>query len=202
MLYGRMIGMNLVSTGKSLDKMNEYTKRRRVKRSDPYQNQTQEQPAQENSYYVPGEMKYFLNAETISNVEEVIETLQDKKIEIVNSDMEDAKKRKSLIYLQSLQDRCNAKMEKRRFENALEKKIVQAEENGDEEAAKLLREKYVREKSLRKVTEYSNMQETFAQVRNAGMQKSIKSYTANQTYMDLFSYMNGTGNFVNFLSVG
>ena len=93
-------------------------------------------------------------------------------------------------------------MEKLRFENALEKKIVQAEENGDEEAAKLLREKYVREKSLRKVTEYSNMQETFAQVRNAGMQKSIKSYTANQTYMDLFSYMNGTGNFVNFLSVG
>lgn len=202
MYYAGMTGTRNVPLQTRLEGMKNYKAEKTVENQEDVRIQSQEIGKMEDNYKVIGEMQNLVEAETVSNIEEVMDNLQSKKLEISNSDMDETRKKISLQQLQNMEERCNLKIKRLRFELSLEKMIAQAEEDGKEEHAMELRQEYVREKNLRKTGEYSELQQFLAsQQESDENRKSYTIYNIKQKETQLLREMNQTGNFVNVQSV-
>ncbi|MBD5089732.1 MAG: hypothetical protein HDT30_13150 [Clostridiales bacterium] len=203
MYYAGMTGTRNVPMQTKLEGMGNHTLERTVNNEIDTQSQQEQEKKREDTYKLAGDMQYLVEAETISNIEEVKGNLQDKKLEISNSDMDEIKKKISLQQLQSMEDRCNIKIKKLRFELSLEKMIAEAEKDGDKEQAKELRQEYVREKNLRKTGEYSELQHFLNNQKEVNEEKKAYSIYNNvkQKENKLLHEMSQTGNFVDLQSI-
>lgn len=202
MYYSGMTGTRNVPMQARLEGMGNYTAERAVEDKEDSQNQQQTKQKKDN-YKVAGEMQHLVEAETVSNVEEVMDNLQSKKLEISNSDMDRTRKKISLQQLQNIENRCNLKIKRLRFELSLERMIEKAEKAGDEQQAMELRQEYVREKNLRKTEEYSELQHFMTARQEADESKN--SYTTynngKKKETQLRHEINQTGNFINLQSI-
>lgn len=199
MYYAGMVGTRNVPMQTRLEGMKEQ-KGIETRQKNVEENNTLTQG--EEKYKIAGDMQYLVEAETVSNVEEVMENLQNKKLEISNSDMDATRKKISLQQLHNMEEKCNLKIKKLRFEISMEKMIAKAEEEGDQAQAMELRQEYVREKNLRKTGEYSDLQQFLAvNQANDENKKSYTIYNARQKETQLLHEMNEIGNFVDFQAV-
>ncbi|MCI8410829.1 MAG: hypothetical protein HFJ09_16470 [Lachnospiraceae bacterium] len=203
MYYSGMTGTRNVPMQARLEGMGSRTLERKEDKEVDTQSQQEQAKKREDTYKLSGDMQYLVEAETVSNIEEVKGNLQDKKLEISNSDMDKIKKKISLQQLQSMEDRCNIKIKKLRLELSLEKMIVKAEEDGDKEQARELRQEYVREKNLRKTEEYSDLQHFLTSKKEANTEKKTYSTynNAKQKESKLLHEMKQVGNFVDLQSI-
>lgn len=203
MYYSGMTGTRNVPMQARLEGMGNYALERTVNNEVDTQSQQEQAKKREDTYKLSGDMQYLVEAETVSNIEEVKGNLQDKKLEISNSDMDEIKKKISLQQLQSMEDRCNIKIKKLRLELSLEKMIAKAEEDGDKEQARELRQEYVREKNLRKTGEYSELQHFITSKKEANTEKKTYSTynNAKQKESKLLHEMKQVGNFVDLQSI-
>lgn len=202
MYYAGMTGTRNVPLQTRLEGMSNYKTEKTAGNQEDVQSRQQEMRKMEDNYQVIGEMQNLVEAETVSNIEEVMDNLQNKKLEISNSDMDETRKKISLQQLQDMEERCNLKIKRLRFELSLEKMIAQAEEDGKEEHAIELRQEYVREKNLRKTGEYSELQQFLTSQQETGENRSSYTiYNINQKETQLLREMNQTGNFVNLQSI-
>lgn len=203
MYYSGMTGTRNVPMQARLEGMSNRTLERTEEKEIDIQSRQEQAKKREDIYKLAGDMQYLVEAETVSNIEEVMGNLQDKKLEISNSDMDDIKKKISLQQLQSMEDRCNIKIKKLRFELSLEKMIEKAEENGDEEQARELRQEYVREKNLRKTEEYSDLQQFLTSKKEENTEKKTYSTynNAKQKETKLLHEIRQVGNFVDLQSI-
>lgn len=199
MFYTGMAGTRNVPLQTSLEGMKEYQKED-SKESSSRESAQQNEQELEKSYGIPGDMQYLVDAETVSNVQDVKESLKDKKLEVTNSDMPEMDKRISLQKLQNIEERCNRKIDRLRFEISLEKMIAQAEQAGDTEKAAELRQEYSREKNLRKSKEYTDLQRMLLKENQTMEQKAYMLYDSSQTGSDLRQKMNTAGNYVDLVS--
>lgn len=203
MYYVGMTGTRNVPMQTKLEGMGNYAAERSVNQEADIQSQQEQAKKQEDVYKFAGDMQYLVEAETVSNIEEVMGNLHDKKLEISKSDMDEIKKKISLQQLQNMEDRCNIKIKKLRFELSLEKMIAKAEENGDKEQAKELRQEYVKERNLRKTEEYSELQHFLTNQKEVNEEK--KAYfiynNVKQKETKLLHEMRQTGNFVDLESI-
>lgn len=203
MYYAGMAGTRNVPIQTRLQSINNYTaERTNVADKKDTQGKEQQTKQSSDSYKMAGEMKYFVEAETVSNIEEVKDNLQNRKLEISNSDMDETRKKISLQQLQTMEERCNLKIKKLRFELSLEKMIAKAEDSGDEKQAAQLRQEYDREKNLRKNGEYSELQYFLKEQQETGEHENVYTiYNARQKETQLLRNINQTGNFVNLQSI-
>lgn len=141
------------------------------------------------------ELQSLVDAETISQVEDIRESLKNKKFEIENSDMTEEMKQRSLDYLHNVQVMSNNKIRKLRYESDLQRQMEAAEAEGDmDEVAQLLAH-YTHEKNLRKTEEYTKLHTGI----KCAYQK-VQLYSASQKAVNLSAQMDGTGNYVNVIS--
>lgn len=193
-MVNRMSGARSVST-KSLHEMTYY-KRVESKQDANFFQQQEENQQKYKKMHIDEELQKLVDAETVSHVEDIRERLNDKKLEIRNSDMTEMKKKRSLDHLQNIQTMCNNKIQKLRFESNLQRQIEAAEADGDMDEVAQLLEQYTHEKNLRKTDEYTKLH---ISLRNVN--KKVQLYSASQEAVDLHTTMNGTGNYVNVISV-
>ncbi len=157
--------------------------------------QQEEEKQKYKKILIEKEMQNLVDAETVSNVEDIKESLKDKKLEIENSDMTEMKKQRSLDYLQNIQVMCNNKIRKLRYESDLQRQMEAAKAEGDIDEVTQLMNKYIHEKNLRKMDEYTQLHTS---IKSAN--KKVQLYSASQKAVELFDEMNGTGNYVNVIS--
>lgn len=179
---------------KSLQEMTHYKRVESKQDANAFEQQEEEKQGYK-KILIEKEMQKLVDAETISNVEDIRESLHDKKLEIENSDMTEMKKQRSLDYLENIQVKCNNKIRKLRHESNLQRLMENAEEQGDIEEVAHLMNQYTHEKSLRKTDEYSKLHASIM-----GAHKKVQLYSASQKAVDLFAEMNGAGNYVNVIS--
>lgn len=179
---------------KSLQEMTYY--KRVESKQDANSFQQQEEEKQEyKKILIEKEMQKLVDAETISNVEGIRESLHEKKIEIQNSDMTERKKQRSLDYLENMKTMCNNKIQKLRYESNLQCQMEEAKAQGDIEEVIQLMNQYTHEKNLRKNDEYTKLHTSIKRAH-----KKVQLYSASQQAVDLFAEMNGAGNYVNVIS--
>lgn len=202
MFYAGMAGTRNVPIRSSLEGMREYTSSERTidNQESLASDQQKEQGSQDDSYYVTGDMKYLVDAETVSNVQDVMDNLHVRELEISKSDMDETKKKISLQQVQNMQERCNLKIKKLRMEISLERKIAKAEKKGEMEKASELKDEYIREKNLRRTEEYSELQKTLTAQENTSDRKAYMLYDINQNGTDLLREMNQAGNYIDLRS--
>lgn len=203
MFYAGMAGTRNVPIRSSLEGMREYTSSERTidNQESLASDQQKEQGSQDDSYYVTGDMKYLVDAETVSNVQDVMDNLHVRELEISKSDMDETRKKISLQQVQNMQERCNLKIKKLRMEISLERKIAKAEKNGEMEKASELKDEYIREKNLRRTEEYSELQKTLTAQENTSDRKAYMLYDIKQNGTDLLREMNQAGNYIDLRSV-
>lgn len=203
MYHAGMAGTRNVPIQTRLQSINSYNGNRENTPDNRKYTEEQKQPQSGgDSYKVTDQMKYLVEAETVSNIEDVKDNLQNKKLEISNSDMDETRKKISLQQLQTIEERCNLKIKQLRLELSIQKKIAKAEESGDGKQADRLRQEYDREKNLRKNGEYSELQNFLKNQQGTGEQENVYTiYNAKQKETQLLRKINQTGNFIDLQSV-
>lgn len=171
-----------------------YEVSRRIQRKeDATDFQQGRQKKEHKEFKLDAELKDLMEAETIRNVEQVRDSLNDRKVELQNSDTAQSKKQKSLEHLQNIQNMCSIKLRNLHYEAKLQKQIDQAVKNENQEMVDQLLLKYTKEKSIRKSEEYTALQKR-------PVEGKYKSYNAAYQSVDLIEQMEGSGNFVNYTS--
>lgn len=202
MFYAGMAGTRNVPMQTRLEGMQSVTQEKSVEStSDAGAYQGNNKCSQEMSHVIIGNMQNLVKAETVSNVQEVMNTLQEKKLEITNSDMSETKKQISLQQLHNIHERCNLKIQKLRFEVSLEKKIAKVEKEGNREQAEEIRQDYLREKNIRKSDEYAELQRFIMQNNSYSSTRSPFIYNIEQMGDDLLKKEIQSGSYIDFRSM-
>lgn len=179
---------------KSLQEMTYY-KRVESKQDANFFQQQEDKKQEYKKILIEKELQNLVDAETVSHVEDIRESLKDKKLEIENSDMTESNKQRSLDYLQNVHTMCNNKIRKLRYESDLQRQMEAAEAEGDMDEVAQLLDHYTHEKNLRKTEEYTRLHTSIKCAH-----KKVQLYSASQKAVDLSAQMDGTGNYVNVIS--
>ena len=203
MFYTGMAGTRIVPLHGTLQGMKGYKGNgQEEKFSGKNEKKKKEQKKQRKRIYgVPLDIQRLLGAETVSNVQDVKDGLKDKKIAITNSDMTETDKQISLEKIQNIEERCNRKMDLLRLELSLKKEIAKAQEDGDTKKVEELRQKYDREKTLRKTEEYTDLQNVLQKESQNKAKHAYMVYDASQSGSNLLEELHGVGNYVDLTSV-
>lgn len=192
-MVNRMWGTRSVPM-KSLQEMAYYKRVESKQDANSFQ-QPEDKKQEYKKIRIEKELQNLVDTETISHVEDIRESLKDKKLEIENSDMSQGKKQRSLDYLQNVQTMCNNKIRRLRYESNLQLQMKAAEAEGNlDEVAQLL-DQYTHEKNLRKSEEYTKLH-----ISIKCAHKRVQLYSASQKAVDVAAKVDGTGNYVNVIS--
>lgn len=192
-MLNRMSGTRNVPM-KSLQEMAYYKRVESKQDANSFQQQEEKEPEYK-KILIEKELQSLVDAETVSHLENIRESLKDKKLEIENSDMTEGKKQHSLDYLQNVQVMCSNKIRRLRYESDLQRQMKAAEAKGDMDEVAQLFDQYTHEKNLRKTEEYTKLHTSLKCAH-----KKVQLYSASQKAVDLSAQMHGTGNYVNVTS--
>ena len=203
MFYTGMAGTRIVPLHGTLQGMKGYKRDSQSENGDTSgedKKKKEQKKPKKTSYGVPLDIQRLLGAETVSNVQDVKEGLKDKKLAIANSDMTETDKQISLEKIQNIEERCNRKMDQLRLELLIKEQIAQAQQDGDIKKIEELKQKYDREKTLRKTEEYTELQHQLQKEKYTQTKKGYMVYDATQARSNLLQEIQGVGNYVDLTS--
>ena len=188
-----MMSMRVSRAGFQMKKMIQMDNLRIEKKQAASDSEQEKKRDKHKEFKLDEEMKKLMDAETVSNLQDVQQSIVERRVEVHSSNISESKKQKTLEHLQTIQNMAAQKMRNLRFEVDLQRRIEAASKEGEIKKAELLEAQYNRGRSIRKSEEYSKLQGSM-------VSHKYKNYNQKKQAVDMIARMEGTGNFVNLIS--
>ena len=131
-----MMSMRVSRAGFQMKKMMQMDNLRIEKKQDASDSEQEEKRDKHKEFKLDEEMKKLMDAETVSNLQDVQQSIVERRVEVHSSNISESKKQKTLEHLQTIQNMAAQKMRNLRFEVDLQRRIEEASKEGEIKKAK------------------------------------------------------------------